>query len=102
MMQSQQIKPLFNLQIIFSLSLITAKYQYKMIQIEAYFNNIQETLLKELDTAKRSIYVAVAWFTDTHLFEKLINKLNEGVEVSVVIVKDDINDNGQNDFERIT
>ncbi len=73
-----------------------------MIQIEAYFNNIQATLLKELDTAKRSIYVAVAWFTDTHLFEKLINKLNEGVEVSVVIVKDDINNKGWNDFERIT
>lgn len=73
-----------------------------MIQVEAYFNDIQATLLKELDTAKRSIYVAVAWFTDTHLFEKLIAKLNEGVEVAVVIVKDDINDKGWNDFERIS
>ena len=40
-----------------------------MIQTEAYFDNIQETLLNELKTAKRSIYVAVAWFTDTRLFE---------------------------------
>ncbi|MFT5833585.1 MAG: hypothetical protein ACI97N_001213, partial [Cognaticolwellia sp.] len=42
-----------------------------MIQTEAYFNNIQSTLIGELKTAKRSVYVAVAWFTDTKLFEVL-------------------------------
>lgn len=73
-----------------------------MVQIEAYFDNIQETLLSELDSAKRSIYVAVAWFTDTNLFEKLLDKLDDGVQVSVVIVKDEINDRGWNDFTRIT
>ena len=72
-----------------------------MIQTEAYFDNIQETLLNELKTAKRSIYVAVAWFTDTRLFEQLINKLQEDIQVSVVIVKDEINDNCWNDFDKI-
>jgi len=73
-----------------------------MIQTEAYFNDIQETLLNELSQAKRSVYVAVAWFTDNKLFELLINKLNEGVNVSVAIFKDDINDNSWNNYERIS
>ena len=73
-----------------------------MIQTEAYFNNIQATLIGELEAAKRSIYVAVAWFTDTQLFDVLIQKLQEGVSVSVVIIKDDINDKSWNDYDRIT
>jgi hypothetical protein len=72
-----------------------------MIQTEAYFNNIQSTLIGELKTAKRSVYVAVAWFTDTKLFEVLIEKLQENVAVSVVIVQDDINQKSWNDYDRI-
>lgn len=47
----------------------------KMIQTEAYFEHIQSTLIGELKDAKRSVYVAVAWFTDTQLFDVLIEKL---------------------------
>jgi Leucine-rich repeat (LRR) protein len=72
-----------------------------MIQTEAYFSDIQETLLGEIKAAKRSIYVAVAWFTDTVLFDALVRQLEQGVSVAVVIVKDEINENCRNDYDRL-
>jgi len=72
-----------------------------MIQIEGYFSDIQETLLGEIKAAKRSIYVAVAWFTDTVLFDALVRQLQQGVSVAVVIVKDEINENCRNDYDRL-
>ena len=73
----------------------------KEIYSEPHFENIQETLIKELQAATRSIYVAVAWFTDRRLFEQLIDKLKDNVRVAVVIVKDEINEYSNNNFERI-
>ena len=38
-----------------------------MLETQAYFSNIKETILEQLDAAEKSIFVAVAWFTETHL-----------------------------------
>jgi phosphatidylserine/phosphatidylglycerophosphate/cardiolipin synthase-like enzyme len=50
--------------------------------------NIKEELLKYLETASKSIYVAVAWFTDGDLFELLCMKAWEGCEVKVILHDD--------------
>jgi hypothetical protein len=38
------------------------------MQTQAYFENIQQQLIIELEKAQQSIYIAVAWFTDGKLF----------------------------------
>ena len=59
--------------------------------IKVYFNNIRKHLLTELDKAKEKISVAIFWFTNEELFEKLINKIREGLRVELIIHNDYIN-----------
>ena len=70
--------------------------------IEHYSNRIQNVIQAELFNAKRSIKIAVAWFTNDLLFQPLLLKLELGVSVSLLLNKDDINnpDNNSLDFER--
>ncbi len=58
---------------------------------QAYFENIQQQIKKELLQATQSIIVVVAWFTDNELYEILCNKLKDGLSVSVLISNDPIN-----------
>jgi hypothetical protein len=44
-----------------------------MIVTEAYFENIKAELQLELNNAKQSIYVALAWFADNDLLNNLID-----------------------------
>src|SRR5688572_17512140 len=62
-----------------------------MVNTEAFFENIQEVLLREIALAKKSILVAVAWFVDRSLFEALKVALNKGVNVEVCLMNDDTN-----------
>ena len=61
------------------------------MQTQAYFENIQPQILKELHTAKESIYVAVAWFTDPELFQLICTKAAQGVKVNLLLLNDEIN-----------
>lgn len=58
---------------------------------EAKFSNLEHDLLKELDNAKAIIFVCVAWFTNPTLKQKLLDKLNDGCDVRVIINDDGIN-----------
>ena len=62
-----------------------------MINTQAYFTNIRETILQEISLSEKSILVAVAWFTDKILFHGLIEALEKGLKVEVCIMEDDIN-----------
>jgi len=46
------------------------------MQTQAYFENIQQQLILELEKAQQSIYIAVAWFTDGRLFEMSVIRQN--------------------------
>jgi len=60
---------------------------------QAYFQNIRKHIKNELTTAKHSIYVAVAWFTDRHLFKLLCDRAKEGLDVQIIVMDDDITRN---------
>lgn len=62
-----------------------------MINTQAYFTNIRETILQEISLSDKSILVAVAWFTDRRLFNDLLKALERGVKVELCIMDDDIN-----------
>ncbi len=57
----------------------------------AYFSGIRQVVLDQLENAKFDIKIAVAWFTNFHLFEKLCQKRRQGVNVSVIVIDDFIN-----------
>lgn len=69
------------------------------MQVEAIFANIANRIISEIDTAEQSVYIAVAWFTNKLIFEKLVNKANNGCKIYIVISNDKINENSQIDFE---
>lgn len=58
---------------------------------EAFFQNIQNRILKALDNAEVSIIVVMAWFTNDTLFQKLVEKHKQGIDVKLAIFDDGIN-----------
>lgn len=82
----------------YTLELIGGRYEIigadedeEVVEVEVTFNKIQAQILAQLDNAKFMVYVAVAWFTDKVLFEKLKELKKRGVNVQVVIIDDEIN-----------
>lgn len=71
------------------------------MQSEAVFENIAERIQQEISKANKSIYIAVAWFTNKNLFNELVNKAKEGCVISLIISNDEINQNSAIDFERL-
>lgn len=61
------------------------------MQTQAYFEDIQQHIIKELHEAKESIFVAIAWFTDPELFELLCDKAINGVKVNVLLLNHEMN-----------
>ena len=61
------------------------------MQTQAYFDNIQATILSEIDKAQSSLQVAVAWITDKIIFDKLCAKASEGLKVELILMNDSIN-----------
>jgi phosphatidylserine/phosphatidylglycerophosphate/cardiolipin synthase-like enzyme len=58
---------------------------------EVFFEELRQLLITEVSKAKYTIWVAVAWFTDKELYDLLITKRNNGVNVQVLILDDEIN-----------
>jgi phosphatidylserine/phosphatidylglycerophosphate/cardiolipin synthase-like enzyme len=58
---------------------------------EAHFQDIQNRILKALDDAEVSIIVLMAWFTNDALFQKLVEKHKQGLDVKLAIYDDGIN-----------
>jgi phosphatidylserine/phosphatidylglycerophosphate/cardiolipin synthase-like enzyme len=63
----------------------------KPVLNEAHFQDIQNKILNQLDKARVSIRVVMAWFTNDTLFQKIIEKHNQGVDVKIAIYDDGIN-----------
>lgn len=68
------------------------------MQTEAIFENIAERIIQEIDKAEDSIYIAVAWFTNKNIFNKLLIK-SEKCKIQIIISNDEINNNSYVDFD---
>jgi phosphatidylserine/phosphatidylglycerophosphate/cardiolipin synthase-like enzyme len=55
------------------------------------FEDQQKYLIDAIAQAKYMIWIAVAWFTDRILFDALKKKRDQGLNVQVIIIDDDIN-----------
>jgi hypothetical protein len=72
------------------------------MQTEAIFENIASRIQEEIQKAQKSIYIAVAWFTNRNIFEKLVIKAHQGCAIHIIISNDEINNNSSIDFEQLT
>jgi PLD-like domain len=73
----------------------------KPVVNEAHFRNIQNQILEQLDNAKVSICVVMAWFTNETLFAKLVEKMEQGLDVQLLIFDDGVNRKHGVDFSRL-
>jgi len=65
-----------------------------MMNINSYFTkqtDVRKIILEHLDNATKKVFVAVAWFTDTILFKKLLELQKRGVTVEVIITNHEFN-----------
>ena len=68
---------------------------------QAYFDNIAEQITKELQKAKQSVFIAVAWFTDAALFRLLCQKAKQGVSIQLMLMNDEINNSCCIDYKEL-
>ena len=71
------------------------------MQTEAVFDNIANRIQSEIRKAQKSVFIAVAWFTNKDLFNELIEKSKAGCKVLLIISNDKINTNSQITFEQL-
>lgn len=71
------------------------------MQTEAFFDDIALRIQDEIQKAQKSIYIAVAWFTNKNIFDKLIVKAREGCIIHIIISNDEINNNSSLDFGKL-
>ena len=58
---------------------------------QAYFEDIQQVIISQIDKAKQSVFVAVAWLTDSSIFTELCRKAEQGIHVELLLINDTIN-----------
>jgi phosphatidylserine/phosphatidylglycerophosphate/cardiolipin synthase-like enzyme len=73
----------------------------KEIEVNVHFEEIQGKIVEQIELANFTIWIAVAWFTDDLLFTKLVEKKNQGINVQLIIMDDDINNNSRLKYENI-
>lgn len=74
------------------------------MNINTYFTketDVKSIILDLLDEAKTSVVVAVAWFTETDLFNKLLEIQRKGVGVELIITKHEFNHQSSNQYSLI-
>lgn len=68
---------------------------------EVIFENIEQRILKEIESAHYAIFVSVAWFTNKKLFNALLEKAKQNCYVSIIIQLDEINSQCGIDYSQI-
>jgi hypothetical protein len=61
------------------------------MELKAHFNNIHQAIMTHLAQAETDIMAAVAWFTDRDIYELLCKKATAGINVSIILIDDQIN-----------
>jgi len=61
------------------------------MQTEAVFENIAERIQSEIKKAHKSVFIAVAWFTNKELFNEILERAKADCKVLLIITDDAIN-----------
>lgn len=61
--------------------------------IHTYFEHIENEINSSINSSKRRIHIAVAWFTNQVLFDSLLNTAQRDVEIKIILQNDILNRN---------
>ncbi|MEE3717221.1 phospholipase D-like domain-containing protein [Tumidithrix elongata RA019] len=67
---------------------------------KAYFEKIREQILSELEKAEFTIWIAMAWFTDPILFNCLLTKRTQGLNIQIIVNDDKTNNSSDLDYSQ--
>lgn len=59
--------------------------------VEVVFEEQKSKIIEEINNARFTIWVAVAWFTLDEIYDLLVEKTKEGIDVRIIVSKDEIN-----------
>lgn len=74
------------------------------MEINAYFENIEDVIIEDIKTSKKQLLIATAWFTNKKIFDAIIDKLIncDDFAVKLIVINDNINNRiGGLDFQKI-
>jgi phosphatidylserine/phosphatidylglycerophosphate/cardiolipin synthase-like enzyme len=54
------------------------------VEHDVHFDEIKETIIQGIRSAKYTIWIAVAWFTDKEIFEEVLLRKRAGVNVRII------------------
>lgn len=66
---------------------------------DVVFEEIKEKIIQGIRGAKYTIWIAVAWFTDTDIYRELILKKNKGINIRIITSDEPTNQSLLKDFE---
>ncbi|HCK24832.1 MAG TPA: hypothetical protein DHW31_08655, partial [Bacteroides graminisolvens] len=72
-------------------TLINKEYDRYLTHCDAFFDGIQDIILDYISHAEDSIKIAMAWFTNPVIFNRLLRVCKRGVSVELLINNDLIN-----------
>ncbi|OIN56230.1 phospholipase D-like domain-containing protein [Arsenicibacter rosenii] len=72
-------------------NLVLQYFDLDKLEVISEFENIKDFILREINKAKYTIWIAVAWFTDRDLANLLYKKVKEGLNVQIILNDDEIN-----------
>lgn len=58
---------------------------------QVFFKNIQDVIISELQNAQKSIQIAICWFSNRQIFDTLVEKTKQGLDVQLVLLDDYLN-----------
>lgn len=58
---------------------------------QAYFSNIRSKIIPYLEKAKNNVCIAMAWFTNSELFDAVLDCLHRKVQVDLILLDNAIN-----------
>ncbi|MGO4540392.1 phospholipase D-like domain-containing protein [Paenibacillus sp. 2TAB19] len=61
------------------------------IEHDAFFDDIKDTIVQGIRNAKYTIWIAVAWFTDTEIYAELLLRKKAGVQVRIITSDEESN-----------
>lgn len=65
----------------------------EIVSQEIHFEDIQNQIIEEIRAAKYTIWIAMAWFTNKTMFDELLKKKQEGINIQIVIDDNEKNRN---------
>ena len=71
------------------------------METQALFENIAESIQQKIRKAERTIFIAVAWFTNKNIFDELVIRANEGCTVNLMLSNDTINKDCSIEFDEL-